>query len=77
MAEAALFAKAYVPSRLAEMTKLWEAHLKEQGLQFAPEQTNTDLEGEIEAEKHLREAFYEQPKQPANEIEEVKKALYN
>jgi len=37
VAEAALFAKAYVPSRLAEMTKLWEENLKEQGLQFAPE----------------------------------------
>ena len=29
VAEAALFAKAYVPSRLNEMTKLWEEHLKE------------------------------------------------
>jgi len=32
IAEAALFAKAYVPSRLTEMTKLWEENLKEQGL---------------------------------------------
>ena len=32
VAEATLFAKAYVPSRLAEMTKLWEANLKENGL---------------------------------------------
>jgi len=29
IAEAAQFANAYVPSRLAEMTKLWEEHLKE------------------------------------------------
>ena len=32
IAEATLFAKAYVPSRLTELIKLWEEHLKEQGL---------------------------------------------
>ena len=32
IAEATLFAKAYAPSRLAELIKKWEEHLKEQGL---------------------------------------------
>ena len=32
IAEAALFAKAYAPSRLAQLIKDWEKHLKEQGL---------------------------------------------
>ena len=32
IAEATLFAKAYTPSRLPELIKLWEEHLKEQGL---------------------------------------------
>ena len=29
IAEAALFAKAYAPSRLTELTKCWEEHLKQ------------------------------------------------
>lgn len=37
MGEAAYFAKAYIPSRLAEVTKLWGDFLKEQGLPFCPE----------------------------------------
>ena len=32
IAEATLFAKAYTPSRLAELTKQWEVSLREQGL---------------------------------------------
>jgi len=32
IAEATLFAKAYAPSRLSGLIKMWEEHLKEQGL---------------------------------------------
>lgn len=34
LAEAAVFARAYAPSRLGEMTALWGGHLKEQGFPF-------------------------------------------
>ena len=54
MAEAAVFARAYAPSRLAEMIPLWSASLKEQGFPFQPENiTQTQAEnvnGEIERE---------------------------
>ena len=42
IAEATLFAKAYVPSRLPGLIKQWEEHLKEQGLQYAPETVTPD-----------------------------------
>ena len=34
ISEAAIFAKAYVPSRLPELIPLWTQNLKEQELQF-------------------------------------------
>ena len=37
VAEATLLARAYAPSRLAELTALWTASLAEQGLPFQPE----------------------------------------
>ena len=54
MSEAALFARAYAPSRLAEMVPLWTNQLKEQGFPFQPDditqtqadQVNTDIEQE-------------------------------
>ncbi len=35
--ESAMFARAYLPSKLPEMTKLWEDSLKEKKLLFSPE----------------------------------------
>lgn len=56
MGEAAFFAKAHVPSRLPEITKQWAALLQEQGLPFQPE-TMQVTEGELEAEKQLRQRY--------------------
>ena len=49
MGEAAYFARAYLPSRLAEVTKLWGDFLKEQGLPFYPE-SETVVEQRIQEE---------------------------
>ena len=37
MAEAAIFARAYAPSRLAEMIPLWSGNLKENDFPFQPD----------------------------------------
>ena len=37
MAEAAVFARAYAPSRLQEMMPLWAANLKENDFPFQPD----------------------------------------
>ena len=46
VSEATLFARAYAPSRLQELTALWTASLKEQGLPFQPEDVTTGTEAE-------------------------------
>lgn len=55
MAEAAVFARAYAPSRLSEMIPLWTGSLKEQGFPFQPDDiTKTmaeNVKGEIEKEQ--------------------------
>ena len=58
IAEATLFAKAYTPSRLAELTKQWEVSLREQGLQYQPE-PSIPLDEELVKENFLRNTFYD------------------
>jgi len=54
-AEAAIFARAYAPSRLAEMIPLWGGHLKDNNFPFMPDDiTQTQAEHvnqEIELEQ--------------------------
>ncbi len=42
--EAAMFARAYLPSRIGEMTKLWEDSLKEKRIMFLPEKIEESSE---------------------------------
>lgn len=71
--EATIFAKAYAPSRLAELIPLWTKNLKEQDLQFQPEditQTQADQIGaDLQIEQQLRSQFYESARPPATELE--------
>ena len=61
-----MFARAYIPSKIGEMTKLWEDSLKEKKLLFAPEplekQANMkDIIGQgIELEQKLKEKAKEE-----------------
>ena len=70
IAEAAIFARAHVPSKLPGLIKEWGAFLKQQGLQFQPDdilQTHaSQLAQEKEKEKQLREQIYEAPRKPAS-----------
>lgn len=67
MGEAAFFAKAHAPSRLAEITKQWSDMLQEQGLPFQPEALPVE-DGELAAEKQLRQR-YESERPAAAQIE--------
>ena len=55
VAEAAIFARAYAPSRLAELIPQWSDHLKENNFPFQPDditKVNQDhVQAEIEREK--------------------------
>ena len=55
VAEAAIFARAYAPSRLAELIPKWSDHLKENNFPFQPDditKVNQDhVQAEIEREK--------------------------
>jgi coatomer subunit beta' len=66
MGEAAMFAKAHTPSRLAEVTQKWAALLKEQGLPFQPEMLNVS-DQDLQHEQKLREV-YGRDKQPAAQL---------
>ena len=65
-AEAAIFARAYAPSRLSEMIPLWGSHLKDNNFPFMPDDiTQTQAEHvnqEIEREQQLRASLYDPPK---------------
>ena len=66
MGEAAMFAKAHAPSRLAEVTQKWASLLQEQGLPFQPEMLKVS-DQDLQQEKKLREV-YARDKQPASEL---------
>jgi len=66
MGEAAMFAKAHTPSRLAEVTQKWAALLQEQGLPFQPEMLKVS-DQDLQQEQKLRE-IYAREKQPASQL---------
>jgi len=62
MAEAAIFARAYAPSRLQEIMPKWTNHLKEQNFPFQPDDVTQlqaeQMETEIKREQQLRDQLY-------------------
>ena len=78
VAQACIFAKAHAPSRLNSLIKDWSEHLKEQGLQFLPENVcesqKETLEADLIIEQQLREKIYEQPKADAKDFNQVKQS---
>ena len=54
--EAAFFAKAYAPSRLEGVTKMWSAHLKSKDLLFQPESVPVS-DSQLELESKFRELW--------------------
>ena len=62
-AEAAIFARAYAPSRLSEMMPQWGAILKEQNLPFQPDDITkmqeAQINDEIAFERQIRQQLYE------------------
>jgi len=83
VSEAAFFARAYAPSKLPQVMKLWEESLQTKKLPFQPEDLMR-LEGHKEVmeealslEQTLRQKYYSQPKQPAHEYEALKEEYFN
>ena len=76
MAEAAIFARAYAPSRLPELLPKWSAMLKEQNFPFQPDDITQmqaeSVRSEMAKELELRRQLYEQPKEAASKIAQVK-----
>jgi hypothetical protein len=75
IAEAAMFARAYCPSKLPEIIKTWNELLKAKDLPFQPEDLLTSategkiMEEALKLEKRLTEEFYGGERKPAAEYE--------
>ena len=76
MAEAAIFARAYCPSRLSEVIPKWSGMLKEQNFPFSPDDITQiqaeQIQQDISKEQQLRQQLYQQPREPASQLEQVK-----
>lgn len=82
VAEAAMFARAYAPSKIPIVMKQWEDLLKQRELPFQPENLlkyeslSEMMQSAIAVEAELQTKFYSQPRGSAQDIETLKEEYY-
>ena len=78
MAEAAIFANAYAPSKLKDLIGEWAKHLKSAKLPFSPEDVTKEenFGQKVALQNLLMEANAEQSARPATEFEQAKNVYF-